>query len=195
MIDYTDTKRITKKSILEILNVSNECEIFFCLKSLSKRWIDLDNEISLVNAKLKEQALSEAHLEKIYRSAPGIGTTVSRILINELGDMSQFKNEKALFSYTGLTPQEYSSGEHTRQGHISRQGKAILRKVLVQAAWAGIRKEGQLKEAYERISKTAGKKRAIIAVARRLIGHIRSCLKRNEPYGYIEKQQQTLVNL
>jgi transposase len=184
MIDHNDTKRITKKAILEILLIANDCERFFYLKSLSKRWIDIDKEIHLINSKLKEQASEEPDLERIYQSFPGIGPLVSRILINELGDMSQFKNEKALFSYTGLTPQEYSSGEHTRQGHISRQGKPILRKILVQAAWSAVRKNGPLKEAYERISEKAGKKRAIIGVARRLIGQIRSCLQKNEIYKY-----------
>lgn len=195
MIDYTDSKRISKKAILEILALSNDCERFYYLKALSKQWMEIEKEVLLINSKLKKQAATEPDLERIYQSAPGIGVTVSRVLINELGDMSQFKNEKSLFSYTGLTPQEYSSGEHTRQGHISRQGKAILRKILVQAAWAAIRKEGKLKEVYERIGKTAGKKRAIIAVARRLIGQVRSCLQKNETYRYGNKeQQQTLVN-
>lgn len=184
MIDYNDTKPITKKAILEILAVSNNCELFFYLKSLAECWIDIDKKIHAIKAKIKEQALSEGDLERIYQSAPGIGPIVSRVLINELGDMSQFKNEKAIFSYTGLTPQEYSSGEHTRQGHISRQGKAILRKILVQAAWAAIRKDYHLKDVFERISKTAGKKRAIIGIARRLIGHIRTCLIKNENYRY-----------
>lgn len=190
MIDHTDTKKLTKKAVLEILAVDNNCERFYFIKSLSRQWLEIDKEIHFINAKLKEQASSEPELEIIYQSAPGIGQTVSRVLINELGDMSQFKNEKSLFSYTGLTPQEYSSGEHIRQGHISRQGKAILRKVLVQAAWASIRKDGNLKTVYERISKTAGKKRAIIAVARRLIGHIRSCLQKKEVYRYADKVQQ-----
>jgi len=39
--------------------------------------------------------------------------------------MSQIASEGKLSSYTGLTPGEYSSGEHVRKGHISRQGKPI----------------------------------------------------------------------
>lgn len=185
MIDHNDTKRITKKAILEILAFANNCELFFYLKSLANRWIDIDKEINLINCKLREQAKNEPNLERIYQSFHGIGSIASRILINELGNMSQFKNEKGLFSYTGLTPQEHSSGEHTRQGHISRQGKPILRKILVQAAWCAVKKEGPLKKAYERMSEKVGKKRAIVGVARRLIGQIRSCLLKNETCGYV----------
>ena len=97
------------------------------------------------------------------------------MLANELEDMKQFTNEKQLFSFTGLTPREYSSGEHKRQGHITRQGRSILRKTLLLAAWVAIKKDSALLKIFERISKTAGKKRAIIAIARRLIGRIRSC--------------------
>jgi transposase len=96
--------------------------------------------------------------------------------------MSQFANERQLFSYVGLTPWEHSSGERVRQGHISRQGKPILRKVLVQAAWVAVRYDSSLKEIYERIGKSAGKKRAIVGIARRLIGRIRACFRTGEIY-------------
>lgn len=195
LVSYKDTKKISKKWILnliEILNNSNS-EISFDLKMMSERWLAIDNEITEIEKRLKLQADKEITLEKIYRSAPGIGPIVSRILINEIGDMSQFKNEKSLFSYTGLTPQEYSSGEHTRQGHISRQGKAILRKVLVQAAWRAIKIDNHLKLVFERICITAGKKRAIVAIARRLIGHVRACLQKNELYRYKEIKTANIV--
>ncbi len=107
--------------------------------------------------------------------------------------MSQFKNEKKLFSFTGLTPQEYSSGENKRQGHISRQGRAVLRKVLVQAAWRAINQHDRLKDTFDRISIKAGRKRAIVAIARRLIGHTRACLQKKEEYSYKEVSTTNIV--
>lgn len=184
LLTYKDNQRVSRKWISNLLEISNDCEVFFNLKIMAKRWIEIDNAIIEVENRLKHQAGSETEIERIYRSSPGIGPVASRVLINELGDMSQFKNEGALFSFTGLTPQEYSSGEHTRQGHISRQGRPILRKILVQAAWRAIRQDSNLNEVFERISAKAGKKRAIIAIARRLIGHIRACLQKNEEYQY-----------
>lgn len=194
-LNYNDTKKISRKwivSLLDVINNSNSEEAFD-IKMMSKRWLAIDDEIIEIEGRLKVQAASEIELERIYRSAPGIGPIVSRVLINELGDMSQFKNEGALFSYTGLTPQEYSSGEHIRQGHISRQGKSILRKILVQAAWRAIKKDSYLKEVFDRISAKAGKKRAIIAIARRLIGHIRACLQKKELYVYKEELTANIV--
>lgn len=96
--------------------------------------------------------------------------------------MSHFSNEKQLFSFTGLTPSEHSSGEHRHLGHITRQGRSLLRHTLILAAWQAIRVDVSLKRIFERISTKAGKKRAIVAIARRLIGQLRSCFKNGSPY-------------
>jgi len=73
----------------------------------------------------------------------------------------------------GFTPVEYSSGDHVRQGHISRQERAVLRYLFVESAWIAIRKNPPLKGVYQRLAKTRGGKRAIVGVARRLAGRLR----------------------
>lgn len=145
-------------------------------------WRSLREQIKAIDKKLAEQAKIDERLEKVYQSAPGIGKVHARALANELEDMGQFANEKQLFSFTGFTPSEYSSGEHKRQGHISRQGRPVLREILLQAAWVAIKQDDSLRRIYERLSKGTGKKRAIIGIARRLIGRIRSCFKNNTCY-------------
>ena len=95
--------------------------------------------------------------------------------------MSQFPNEKKLFSYTGLTPSEHSSGEHTRQGHITRQGRPVIRKIMIEATWVAIAKDRSLREMFDKLS-VQGPKRAVVAVARKLIGRIRSCLNSGTLY-------------
>lgn len=77
---------------------------------------------------------------------------------------------------TGLTPSEHSSGEHTRQGHITRQGNSVLRKILIEAAWVAIYKDPSLEAIFNQLASKRGKKRAIVGIARRLIGRIRSCV-------------------
>jgi transposase len=71
--------------------------------------------------------------------------------------MRQFQNEKHLFSYTGLTPAEFFSGEHTRLGHISRQGNPILRGILINAAWMAIKQDDDLEQIFQRMAKKSGK--------------------------------------
>jgi transposase len=96
--------------------------------------------------------------------------------------MSQFKNERALFSFTGLTPREFTTGEHRRLGHISRQGSSRLRAVLVEVAWRAIKLDPALNADYQRIVNHAGKKRAIVAIARKLIGRARALFRKREYY-------------
>ena len=121
-------------------------------------------------------------IEKVYRSVPGIGEVVARTLATELGDMTRFANERALFSYTGLTPSEYSSGASVRRGHISRQGSSRVRHLLVETAWRALPRDAVLKEIFDRIAATRGKKRAIVAIARRLTGRIRACFRQGTTY-------------
>jgi transposase len=189
LIRPDDDRRVSKKWLKNILEEEMSFELKFTLESLSQMWLILTDKMSVIDEELKKQSVEDESIEKVYRSAPGIGPVAARTLANELGDMFQFKNERQLFSYLGLTPSEYSSGEHIRHGHISRQGKARLRYILVQAAWVAIRHDNELKEDYERISKTRGGKKAIVGVARRLIGRIRSCFRQGVLYQKAYRKQ------
>lgn len=181
-IDHNESFRINKKRIKLLLTLPYSQEQKFVLETLANQWLSIDAEIEKIDNCLQQQAVSDSNLEMIYGSLPGIGPVIARALANELGDMSQFANERRVFSYCGLTPSEYSSGEHVRVGHITRQGKPTLRRMLVQAAWVAIKIDKELSEFYARVSRKGGKKRAIVAVARRLIGHAKTCLKQQRPY-------------
>jgi transposase len=144
-------------------------------------WRQINEQLKVVRAKLTEQAGEDPN-EAVYRSVPGIGPLGARVLSNELGDMSQFKNERQLFSFSGMTPMEFSTGDKKHRGHISRQGSPRLRKTLTEAAWVAIRYDSALSAVYGRIAKKSGGKRAIIAVARRLLGRIRHLFMTKELY-------------
>jgi len=148
----------------------------FSVNQYAEQWLQLTARMKEVEMRFAIQAQGEKGLQTIYESIPGIGPIHARQLANELGDMTQFKNEKKLFSFTGLTPSEYSSGEHVRQGNISRQGRPVLRRILIEAAWIAITKDPSLKTVFDRLSSHRGAKRAIVGVARRLAGRIRSCV-------------------
>lgn len=177
LISPSARQKVSPRWIEGLKNLPMREGIRYALNQLTSLWKQLTAQILEINNEMQSQAAQDCELETIYRSAPGIGPIGARILSNELEDMSHFGNERQLFRYTGLTPAEYSSGGHVRKGHISRQGKAIIRRILVQAAWKAIQKNKYLREAFERIAIRAGVKKAIVAIARRLIGHIRSCFR------------------
>ena len=152
------------------------------LTLLADQWRFATRQLLEVRRLLREQAKAQAALETVYRSVPGIGEVVARTLATELGDMTRFANERALFSYTGLTPSEYSSGAAIRRGHMSRQGVSRLRHVLVETAWRALSGDPILQAMFDRIAATRGKQRAIVAIARRLIGRIRACFRHGTTY-------------
>lgn len=176
-----DDRGLSKKKVELLMRKNLEVNLSFVLGKLCEEWIYLTKQIENIKKKLQEQA-EEDQLERIYRSLPGVGSTVARVLANELGDMSQFTNEKQLFSYTGLTPREHSSGEHRWLGHISRQGKSIVRKVLVQAAWKAVKIDKGLEKRFMELSKRVGSRKAIVAISRVMVGYARCCLRENRLY-------------
>ena len=146
-------------------------------------WKSTNQEMKVLNEELKIQAQKDG-LEGTYRSIPGFGAMTARVLSNELGDMKEFPNERTIFSFTGLTPREYSTGDNRRLGHISRQGSSRLRATLVEAAWRAIRRDPALNQDFLRLANKIGKKRAIVAIARKLIGRARALFRKKEYYAY-----------
>jgi transposase len=131
--------------------------------------------------KLTKSSLYQDRVE-ILTSIPGVGWLSAIEILLELQNVARFQRADALAAYVGLTPSEYSTGEAKHFGHITRQGKASIRSLLIQASWRTIDKDPVLKEKYERIKVRAGGKRAIVAIARTLIIRIRRILLDNVPY-------------
>jgi transposase len=108
---------------------------------------------------------------QLLQSAAGVGPRLSEAVVAAIDDPSRFKNGKEVGPYVGLVPKKWQSGEMDRLGHITRQGSRLLRGLLVEASWAGLRYNSWMREIYQRVKRgsKARRKIAIIAVARRLL--------------------------
>lgn len=182
LIPYDSKKKVCRSWINELKTLDLTPGYKYALGFFLDSWLAIEMQIKEIDKEISKQALADNAKEKIYQSVPGIGNTSSRVLANELEDLSQFKNERQLFSFVGLTPSEHSSGEHVRQGHITRQGRPILRKILIQAAWKAIKLDMALESVFSRLAVRVGCKKAIVAIARKLIGRIRACFRDGELY-------------
>jgi transposase len=182
MIPAHSRTLISAKYMQEIFNTPMSKNLKFSLEILFEEWRFLSLQIKKVTNEISLEMISDARLEEICCSIPGIGATSAHILVNELDDTLQFSNENKLFSYAGLTPREYSSGEHQRQGHISKLGKPIIRSTLIECSWKAVEKDASLKIIFEKLKRRRGSKIAIVAIARILLGRIRSCFKEKRLY-------------
>jgi len=65
----------------------------------------------------------------------GIDFVAAVTVIAELGDLRRFAHPRDLMGFLGLIPSEYTTGDHRRQGEITRSGNGHARRILVEAAW------------------------------------------------------------
>ena len=70
---------------------------------------------------------------------PGVGFLTALAFVLIIGTPERFQCGKQIGSYVGLIPAEDSSADRQRLGHISKQGSALLRFLLVEAAQAAVR--------------------------------------------------------
>jgi transposase len=97
-------------------------------------------------------------------------------ILTELQDVSRFTTADQIAAFLGLTPSQYSSGQHVRMGKITHTGNHRLRTRMVECSWILIKKDAALHKTYEALKKRRGAKRAIVAVSRKLIIRIRRIL-------------------
>jgi transposase len=138
---------------------------------LNLRLIDsLAQEVKLTDQMLKQRFGRDARARRLL-PIPGIGLFTSATIVAEVWDVSRFPSARRLGSWVGLTPREHSSGDHTRRGHISKQGSRRLRWVLVEAVATHALRDPQLRELYLRVRRGSKERDQIarVAVAHRLL--------------------------
>ena len=115
-------------------------------------------------------------LGKALAEQSGVGRFTAIRFMLEVGDIHRFATADSLPNYLGLAPKEYSSGDMVHRGRIRKCGPGSLRAWLVQCAWAAVRadKDGPLVECFKRLEPRVGRKRAIVAVARKLALRLRA---------------------
>jgi len=142
---------------------------------------EVNRKIESTEVELVKRAKNYGWLD-ILQSAPGIGLTSAIVLASEIGDLDRFNSPEKLCSYAGLVPRVYQSGNTLRHGHITKQGRSLMRWILVQAAHIAVRTPGRMRDIYLKLEKKKGKKIATVAVARKLLVSIFWMLKRNTHY-------------
>jgi transposase len=152
-----------------------------------------------LEAQVQAAATTGRHAPLItaLQSLRGVGVITAVTLVAELGDLSRFATPRSLMAYVGLVPSEHSSGESQRRGRITKAGNRHVRHVLVQAAWhyrhapklpralrtrqvgqpeavtdVAWRAQERLHARYRRLAGRKGSQKAVIAVARELIGFV-----------------------
>ena len=148
------------------------------MNDLSSLKESLETLIYSLAAKFKPQI-------DLLLTVPGISTELTAIrILAEIGaNMSVFETAKQLTSWAGLTPQNQESAGKKKTTRISRAG-AYLKPLLVQIALSCGKSDKcpELKNKYLALKKRRGGKKAVIAIARKLLAAIWHILSKNQPY-------------
>jgi transposase len=131
---------------------------------------EIQAEIKLVEEKLDTLAASDPRIA-LLRTIPGVGPRLSEAIVALLDQPERFHKASEVSAYIGMVPKDLDSGETVRRGSITKHGSRLVRSLLVEVAWAGLRYNAWVRQTYQRISggKKSRKKIAIVAVGRRLL--------------------------
>jgi transposase len=147
-----------------------------------------ERRIAALGKEMDEEAAGDGQMKRL-QTVPGVGPKVSFAFVAHVA-AERFENASQVSNYLGLSPRVYMSGDTVRYGRITKRGNGYLRALLVQASWSLIwsRGGGRLKERYEYMTKEKGKskKKAIVAVARRLAELLYTLMKNGTEYEALE---------
>jgi transposase len=125
---------------------------------------------------------------KVLRTVPGVGPVTSLSYILTLEEPGRFRNGRAVGAYLGLRPRQDKSGTIDKQLRITKAGDGDLRRLLVGSAHYILGPHGpdsDLKRWGLALTSRGGKnakKRAVVAVARKLAGVLFHLWRTGEEY-------------
>lgn len=153
--------------------------------NIIKEHIDyLNNQINTLRDIVDELIKPYEDYINLLLTIPGIDRNSAITIISEIGtDMSQFKNHYRLASWAGLAPGCNESAGKKKSVKISRAG-VYLKPCLVEVAHCAVKDKTNSYYAnkFNKISKRRGKKRAYIAIARKILVAIYHMLSTGEAW-------------
>jgi transposase len=156
------------------------------VKQLTDQWYFLKIQLAALAKRLqqfaKQAPAAEAEARALVASIPGVGPVTTDVVISELGDVRRFSSAKKVCAYAGLVPIVRESAGKRKELSITKEGSGLLRWALIQAAWRVVGQTRRWGATFARLKKRRGAKKAIVAIARRLLTVIYSILKQGRPY-------------
>ena len=120
----------------------------------------------------REIARQVAHVPavRLLLTLTGVRVITAATIWAWIGDPNRFKGPKQVGRYAGLDASVLQSGEQDRRGHISKQGNRQLRAALIEAAQVvAMHDDGYLGQFYQHKLHQIGHKRAVVALARKIL--------------------------
>lgn len=142
----------------------------FILKTILETITTLEAQIEALDLQIRCAMKEHEALLDRMKQAPGIADVASREILAEIGPtLDSFRKDTALVAWSGLCPGNNESAGKRKSGK-SPVRKHHLKTIMIEVAWAAIKKKGSyFKDKYYRLKARRGAKRAIAAIAHRIL--------------------------
>jgi transposase len=107
------------------------------IEELALDWRRLDERIEGLSDGIEQLAKQDAGCDRLM-SIPGVGPIISSAMVAAIGTGDGFSKGRDFAAWLGLVPSQFSTGDRTILGKISKRGNRYLRTLFVQAAWVVI---------------------------------------------------------
>lgn len=146
----------------------------------------LSDQLKACDERLRQFAQNaparEAEARALLQSIPGVGRITTEVVLSEIADVHRFSSQKKVVAYAGLSPGRRESNNKTKELPIEKTGSKRLRWILVEAAWQLVRRTERWRAVYEKLKARMKAKKAIVAIARRLLCLMTAILGSGQPY-------------
>jgi transposase len=155
-------------------------DLFELLDQLEQRIVPLNQAVQ----QAAEERTDAGHL----MTHPGVGPVVALAYVLVIGDWQRFPRGKYVASYLGLIPEEDSSSNKRRLGHITKQGNSLVRWLLVEAATKAQRCDPAWHRQYLRLARNKHHGVAKVAIARKLAIRLYWMLRSGQDYEQVRER-------
>lgn len=163
------TKSSFQLKVREAIKALTTC-VQLSIESLLKAIEAIEASIGTLDIQLGERGKQDEDCKRLM-TIPGVGIITAMTYKAALDRPERFDKSATVGAYLGLTPRQYASGEVNRHGSISKMGPKECRTMLYEAAQTlltRVKQASKLKQWGLRLLKKKGRKKAIVAVARKL---------------------------
>jgi transposase len=194
---------VSKRALLRKSLQGNISEHHRYMLSCSMQVLDnIQAMVSQLDKRIDEKLKAYNEEMQLLQTIPGVGPQTATAILAEIGnDMSVFPSARHLSSWCGICPGNNESAGKNRSGQTTK-GNKFLKSALVESAWNSCRhksKDTFLKRKFHTIAVRRGRKKALLAVAHKLLIAAYYILKNRLPYqepdnnAYLEKRKQAQI--
>jgi transposase len=167
----------------------------FLLKMLLRTIASLETQVEALDQQIGDVMKDNKALLDRMKKAPGISDVSACDILAEIGPtLESFPTDTALVSWSGLCPGNNESAGKRKSGR-SPVRKHHLKTIMIEVAWAAVKKKGSyFKDKYYRLKARRGAKKAIVAIAHRILLGIYHVIKDGAEFRDLGEDYLTLRN-